>query len=268
MMLNTLQQALPTRQLVIDYGLSGQGQSDQSPILWVHGLGAHWHQFEAQLSYFGGTYQCVAPSLRGHGATVQQDMDAAMDLSVLAEDLLAFLDALALPTVHYVGNSMGGNLGFELLRRAPERLSSLTTFGTTASLHQPAWLVSLLKMLYRWMPPSWIARLSSASGQTVEAKVKIYELFKTVNRETVLQLMPALAQLDYLEDLADSTVPWLLIQGMADRDINRVLKETLVVHKRKAQHQLVQVDKAGHFANLDQPAAFHQALADFWACLH
>lgn len=262
------QLSLETRQLLLEYGEAGQARLGQAPILWVHGLGAQWRQFELQLQHFGATHWCLAPSLRGHGATVQQAAATAMDLSVLADDLLAFLEALHVPQVHYVGNSMGGNLGFELLRRAPERLLSLTTFGTTARLHQPAWLVGLLKGLYRILPPSWIARLSSASGQTSEAKATIYELLKSVRRETVLQLMPELAQLDYLEVLSASTVPWLLVQGAADRDINRVLDETLGVHGRGGLHQLVQLDGAGHFANLDQPIAFNQAVADFLKRFH
>jgi len=109
-----------------------------------------------------------------------------------------------------------------------------------------------------------MARLSSFSGQTPAAKAQIYTLFKTIDKSTILALLPALADLDYRAVLSNRPLPWLLIQGHADRDINRALASTLSVHQANPSNQLVQLSKAGHFANLDQPNIFHQTLHTFF----
>ncbi len=42
----------------------------------------------------------------------------------MAKEFVALLDRLGLPAVHWVGNSMGGLLGYQVLRDAPEKLKS------------------------------------------------------------------------------------------------------------------------------------------------
>ena len=68
---------------------------------------------------------------------------------------------------------------------------------------------------------------------------------------------------DDTASLRESRVPWLLLRGELDRDINRVLDATLAVIDAREDAHLVDLDGAGHFANPEQPIAFDTELQRF-----
>ncbi len=228
-------------------------------VLLVHGLGANRSQFEAEHRALAGDFQVLSVSLRGHGRSLPAPR-GPWTLAELGAELLGLLDALELTTVHYVGNSMGGNVGLELLRAAPERLRSLTTFGTTAQLHKSTLTLRLLGGLYRALPMPALARLAASAGRSPTAKARIAAMMADTPKATILALLPALARFDYLDTLAASSVPYLLIRGEHDREINAELDATVTCLEKRGNFRLCELAGAGHFANLDRPAAFEDAL--------
>ena len=105
-------------------------------VCFVHGLGAAMEQFEPQVDHFSGRYRVLRLSHRGHGGSGEAPMSEpeAYTLRALAEDLRALLQHLGIEELHFVGNSLGGLVGYEFLKAVQPRLRSLTTFGTTAEL--------------------------------------------------------------------------------------------------------------------------------------
>jgi hypothetical protein len=57
----------------------------------------------------------------------------------------------------------------------------------------------------------------------------------------------------------------LLMRCDLDRRVNRHLTSTIEVMSRKPECQIIDLHGAGHFANLEKPADFNQALTDFLA---
>jgi len=121
-------------QVRLEYATSGDAQAPS--VLLVHGNGPNWRQFTPQLTSLADRWHVIAPSLRGHGRSTLPATPRREDLSIarLAADVLVLLDHLEVARVHLVGNSVGGLVGLELARSAPQRLATLTTFGTTAQL--------------------------------------------------------------------------------------------------------------------------------------
>jgi len=230
-------------------------------LLFVHGLGADRTQFDAEHEAFADDYQVVSVSLRGHGGS-RHSGRGPWSLEQLAQDVLAVLEALKLPAVHYVGNSMGGNVAFELLRLAPSRLRSLTTFGTTAQLNTARPLLPLLRMVYRGLPARWRGLLAGSVGRTPEASSKISAMASQTPRRTILALLPALARFDYRPSLADAVLPISIIRGEHDTEINRALDGTLATlrARKHGTFRLHELGGAGHFANLDRPRPFADVL--------
>ena len=76
-------------------------------------------------------------SLRGHekSSAPAPPTPKAYTLPVVAQDVQALLEHLGIEALHYVGNALGGLVGYEFLELEQLRLLSLTTFGTTAELH-------------------------------------------------------------------------------------------------------------------------------------
>ncbi|HHE05889.1 MAG TPA: hypothetical protein ENK90_02070, partial [Epsilonproteobacteria bacterium] len=81
------------------------GNNHHQTILFVHGLGANLSQFEEQHHYFDNKYQILSLTLSNHS------------LDYLADEIIILLDRLQIEKVHFVGNSMGGNVGFALLKQ-------------------------------------------------------------------------------------------------------------------------------------------------------
>ena len=99
-------------------------------ILFIHGnlsSSTFWEQTMATLQ---DEYHCIAPDLRGFGATKPLKVDATRGLGDMAEDLLGLMDCLALPRFHVVGHSMGGGVAMKMMLARPEFLRSVTLVNT------------------------------------------------------------------------------------------------------------------------------------------
>lgn len=238
-------------------------EKPNSPTLvFLHGLGANQTQFDKQIDFFAHAYQLLTLNVRGHGRSHSSE---PFSLAGCAQDLITLLDALAVEQFHFVGNSMGGNIGYELLRLHEERLLSMTTFGTTAVLHTPTSTTKLLTFVYKLLPTSLIALLASSAGQTTDSKQTIKRMMGEIQKESLLEIVPVLAQFDYLPVIAASHTPFMIIRGSKDRDINKVLPSTVAALEKRGDFRLVELADVGHFANLDDPARFNEVLADFLA---
>ena len=251
------------REIYIEYFLTGM--ENRETILFVHGFGANLSQFENQHQFFQKKYRVLSISLRGHGNTTSRNKltHSDFELNKLGQDIVTFLDKMNIQNVHFVGNSMGGNVGYELLKSNPNRLLSFTTFGTTAALNKSIFLVSLMKFTYKLLNIKTIAKLSKTAGQTEYSKNKIYEMISQSSKQTILNLIPYLAKFNYIETIKKNQIPTLIIKGEKDKEINEVLNSTISVFKNKTNFNLIELKKAGHFANLDNPKDFNLILNTF-----
>ena len=102
--------------ITIEYSLTGS--EDATGLILVHGLGLNLRQLEPQGDFFSQQYQVILISLRGHGRSSMPDHLGIKDFSVeqLAADIKALLLDLGIRKVHFVGNSLGGLVGYEMLR--------------------------------------------------------------------------------------------------------------------------------------------------------
>lgn len=102
-----------------------QHQNPGKPVLvMLHGFSADkmvWLRFARHLT---DQYQILIPDLAGHGDSPYQ---ADWDYSVAAQSqrVKQLLDALQLPSVHLIGNSMGGFISADFAIRYPDRTLSV-----------------------------------------------------------------------------------------------------------------------------------------------
>lgn len=81
----------------------------------------------------------VALDLRGHGRSALHGPFTIEDGYI--PDVLAVLDELGLDSVHLVGGSLGGAISLALAALHPERVHSVTTFGSTLGTGVPAGVI-------------------------------------------------------------------------------------------------------------------------------
>jgi pimeloyl-ACP methyl ester carboxylesterase len=103
---------------------SQRGGSDQSPaVLAVHGITATSFAWLAVAAALGDDVSLIAVDLRGRGDSGSLPGPFGLDAHV--DDLLAVLDALALPQTVVLGHSMGAYIAARLAARHPDRVSRL-----------------------------------------------------------------------------------------------------------------------------------------------
>ncbi len=241
------------------------GVENRDTILFVHGLGANLSQFENQHKYFQDRYKTLSISLRGHGNTFSSSelTESNLKLSLFGNDIIMLLDTLGIDNVHYVGNSMGGNVCYELMKAHSDRMLSFTSYGTTGKLRKSGFTIGLMKFTYKLMSMNMIGKLSGSAGVSEDSKTKIIEMMSQAQKSTVLNLVPHLGNFDYLEVIKNSQVRAQIIRGDKDKEINKVLESTIETFKVRDNFNLIDLENTGHFANLDNPDLFNRTLETF-----
>jgi pimeloyl-ACP methyl ester carboxylesterase len=97
------------------------------PVLVMHhgtfGSGADWID-GGYVDALKADHQLILLDARGHGQSDKPHDPKAYNLALRASDVLAVLDELGIQKADYFGYSLGGWIGFDLARRAPERFGS------------------------------------------------------------------------------------------------------------------------------------------------
>ena len=110
----------------LDTAFRSCGSTDKPAILFVHGNLSSSVFFEDTMAAFQGDFRCVAPDLRGFGASEGKAVDARRGLDDMAQDVLALVHEIAWHRFHVVGHSMGGGVAMKMLLRDADAIASVT----------------------------------------------------------------------------------------------------------------------------------------------
>jgi len=237
----------------MDYNLTGN--KNHSDILFLHGVGADLSQFEEQQKYFESKYQVLSVSL-----PLDQN---PLSLNALAVQIKMLLNKLNIEHIHIVGNSMGGNIGFELLKNYPSVVLSVCTFGTTPYMKSSKLFILVMKLLIWIFPLKLIAKFASYSGVNSLAQNKIYKMFMKHSKDELYSSIGMLSNFDYREMIETSQKPLCMIKAQKDKEINRLLTKSIKKWEKRRWFTLYQINQAGHFANLDESLKFNELLSKF-----
>lgn len=112
--------------LELYYESVGQGP----PVLWLQGLASDHNAWTVQKFHFTRRFRCLLPDNRDVGRSARAS--TVYELSDMARDALAVLDAAEVDAAHVVGLSMGSSIAQNLALLAPERVRSLTLLSAFA----------------------------------------------------------------------------------------------------------------------------------------
>lgn len=243
------------------------------PVVLLHAFPVNRRMWAAQARELARRYRVITPDFRGHGESGRAEEDSTMER--LADDVRGLLDELRLERVVLGGLSMGGYVAFAFLRRYAERTAALILADTragadteegrkarydSAALAEKEGAGALAERL-----------LPKLLGASTHARQP--EVVRAV-REMILSTSPAgiaralrgmAARPDSTALLGTIGVPALVLVGEEDTLTPPAEAEALAKGIRGAP--LVRIPAAGHLSNLEQPAAFTRALADFLGSL-
>ncbi|MBV9522353.1 MAG: alpha/beta hydrolase [Alphaproteobacteria bacterium] len=129
-----------------------------APILVLqHGFGRSAKFWRSLVPYLSRNFKVVCPDLRGLGrSSAEFDAERAITAENYIADLIAIIDDLGAPRVHYAGESLAGILGFILAAEHPDRIRSFCALSTppfiikqtheTFAFGHRSWGDALLKM--------------------------------------------------------------------------------------------------------------------------
>lgn len=94
------------------------------PLLLMHGIPTWSYLYHLVIDRLAKTHRVIAPDFIGHGSSDKRD---GLDRSLLAQRdmILAFMDALSLPTATLVGHDTGGGVALIMGVENGNRVSSL-----------------------------------------------------------------------------------------------------------------------------------------------
>ena len=248
------------------YEVAGAGR----PLLFIHGYPLNRTLWRPQVSGLAGAARVLAPDLRGHGESSATPGPYSMDL--LADDISRFFDAIKIDQpVVICGLSMGGYVTFAFYRKYKARVAGLILAATKAGADSAEGKANRDK--------SAATAQEKGVGAIVEAMLpkmfapKTYQANPDLVAQTRLMmastsLAGVIGDLAGMRDRPDSTPslaeidkPTLVLHGADDQLIPS--KEGEALHAGIKNSRLVLIPEAGHLLNLEQPAAFNQAVQEF-----
>lgn len=239
--------------LQVDYATEGAGP----PMVMLHSAtSSALEDWAAQRPLFRRAFRLYLPDARGHAGT-RWDASAGFTTAMLVEDLMAFVDALALRTFHLVGFSMGAMTALAFASRHAERLRTLLISGIDVQ-RQPRANVAA-----RLMDPERVDRDQPAWGEELERRhgpVQGAGAWRT--------LLPAIARdvaeqpLLSAEDLRRVRVPTLMAYG--DRDPFVPVDHAVALYRQLPDARLFVAPECDHEVMTRRPGLFNEAAASFY----
>jgi 3-oxoadipate enol-lactonase len=243
---------------------SVDGSRDSPTILFINSIGTTRELWSRQVAALADRYRVIAYDARGHGRSSVPHGEYT--IAQLGGDALAILDAEHVEAAHVCGVSLGGITGLWLAVHASDRVRTLTAANTAARIAslqfwtdriasvKDTGMAPLAEMtMLRWFTDGFRAR----EPRTVE---RFRSMLASCPPAGYLGCCAALRDEDVREAIAAIRCPVLAIGGRADAATPPEGVE--FIHERIAGSKLVMLD-AAHLTNVEQYAAFTQALRDF-----
>lgn len=233
-------------------------------IVFVHGVGSTAAIWDYQLAALDDEYRCLAVELRGNGVPKPEPDPGEITRDGYVDDVLAIADAAGAHRFHFVGCSLGGVVGFELWKRAPQRVRSFTFVGSFAWYPDAAAYVQ-----------SVVASVEAAASMERFAFERAQRLGLPAGKrtaETIAQMacktIPSYVAAthatwtgEYRELLREITVPVLVVCGGRDAVAPPSFSQEIAGRIPGARLEIL--EDAGHVTNADAPDRFNELLREF-----
>ena len=113
------------------------GPENGTPIVAVHGFASdyrlNWVGTRWQETLTNAGFRVIGLDCRGHGHSDKPHDEAAYAVENMAGDVVRLLDHLDVPAASYLGYSMGGRIGVEVVLNFPDRVQRAVLGGIGAA---------------------------------------------------------------------------------------------------------------------------------------
>lgn len=259
--------------LAVHYRDGGAG--DQA-VVFIHGFPFDSSMWEPQIPVvLAAGRRAVVPDLPGFGESDVPEERSAYSVDRYADVVAALISDLGLGHVVVVGLSMGGYIALALARRHPDVLAGLVLADTRADPDTPEGRQTrtdnqtVVQEKGDVMPlvDGLLERvLSEAAPCHAEARLRLSGVMQATAPAGWIGALEAMKnRRDSTDVLPTISVPTLVVVGESDALVPLDVAERMAAAIPGARLEVV--PGAGHVANLENPAVFNGALAEFLAAL-
>ncbi len=231
-------------------------------------MAAGGSQFAADAEHFAANgFRVLVPDLRGHGRSAAPATNLKDDFSIatMATDMSSMLDHAGIEQVHWVGNSLGGIVALELVGRQPQRVASLSLFGTAFALNLPALVSPVFPLLYGVLGRNLLSRITAFNTtQHKPARPVIAAMAQAFDPRVGAAVSAHVRRYDLLDNALAYGGPVLMLVGGRDTAVNLALRPALKRITPRPNWTVIDLPLGGHCANLDATLAWRTALLEFW----
>ncbi len=240
--------------LRIGYDVTGAGP----PLILLHGAtSTAARDFRGQLPTLRRAFRCYTPDARGHGRTRWDTVGGGFSADWLADDALAFADALDLVTFHLLGFSLGAMTALRVAVRAPDRLRTLVVVGISTEREPRASVARRLMDPVRidQNDPTWATDLA-ARHDPGQGEGAWRSLLPAIADDVATQSLLTPRQIRTIDP------PTLVAVG--DRDPFVPVDHAWRLSRSVLDGRLLVLPDAGHEAFAERPTIATEALGAFY----
>jgi pimeloyl-ACP methyl ester carboxylesterase len=235
----------------IHYQVEGEGP----PLLLHHGFTSSLEAWR----FFGFTpalrarYKVIMLDALGHGLSDKPHDTGAYAQEQRCRDVTAVLDELGIERAHFFGYSMGGWVGYGMVRHAPQRLASLI-LGAAHPYADLSW--DGFKEIDGSDPEAFLAAFETLLNEAITPQVKMLIRANDLVALAAAAKQPRPSQEDLLPQIQ---MPCLLFCGDADARHGAVQRCAELL----AQGEFVSLPGVTHFGGLMQSVLVLPPVLDF-----
>jgi 3-oxoadipate enol-lactonase len=246
-----------------DIGYAEAGAGDETPIVFLHGVGSDKSVWHPQLDHFGQTRRAIAFDYPGYG-----DSDAAPRGTTrddYADAMISAMHELGIDRAHVCGLSLGGVVAIAMHHAAPERCASLILADTFAvhpegQLFVERSMAALEAGSLRQLAEGRVdALLAQPADRAVRAEV--VETMSRIDRDAYRIGSAAVWLADQRDRAAEIGVPTLVLCGSEDKFTPPALSRELTNLIPGARYE--QIEGAGHMTSLEASGEFNTLVGAF-----
>jgi 3-oxoadipate enol-lactonase len=243
-----------------------EGASEHPVLLLLHPLGSDLNLWDRAMPWLTRQLRVLRMDLCGHGASDTQPGD--LSLASLSADAVAVMDAARVSQAAVCGLSLGGMIGMSLALSVPERIGALVCACSSARMDAALWAERIVTIRSQGLAAVADAALQRFfSAEFAHAHPEITGTIRTalqgMDAEGYAGCAAAIRDMDLIPRLGQIRARTLVITGQ--HDVSTPLRghgERLLAGIAGAQgHEL----PTGHFAALEMPEAFANAVCAFLA---
>ena len=239
------------------------GPAEAPVLVMLNSLGTAAQMWDPQMQALSARFRVIRIEHRGHGGSLPP-APGPYSIAELAGDVLEVLEELGVENFSVCGLSLGGMVAMWLAANHPQRVDSLVVACSAAELGPASgWQERAAAvrangtsslgptLLGRWFTPGF---LESAPGLADS----VLGMLEAASTEGYAGCCEAIGAMDLRSELERISAPTLLIAGAQDPVTSPA--KMLETQQLIPGSAMVVIARASHLANIEQPAAFTDAV--------